>query len=157
MGKVKNDHGKQQLSKHPVSEIGQDREKESQVIRRCRPDLRNHAQGPEVRLTSGSLCQGAAHPSCATRRTPHGASRLVQAMFSWSVKTRRAPSRPCGDARVSMYGTTDYSHGPYDHPPPSTPHLYGVQPTAMHEMSTPPPPTLRFSNHQAHLAVDIRF
>ena len=37
----------------------------------------------------------------ATRRTPtHGASRLVQAMPAWSVKTRRAPTRHCGDARV---------------------------------------------------------
>ena len=27
----------------------------------------------------------------ATRPTPHGASRLVQAMSAWSVKTRRAP------------------------------------------------------------------
>ncbi|CAM9463532.1 unnamed protein product, partial [Laminaria digitata] len=36
-----------------------------------------------------------------TRRTPHGASRLVQAMSAWSVKTRRAPSRHYKDARVS--------------------------------------------------------
>ena len=35
-----------------------------------------------------------------TRRTPHGASRLVHAMSDWSVKTRRAPSRHCRDARV---------------------------------------------------------
>ena len=28
-----------------------------------------------------------------TPRTPHGASRLVQAMSAWSAKTRRAPSR----------------------------------------------------------------
>ena len=27
----------------------------------------------------------------ATRRKPHGASRLVLAMSAWSVKTRRAP------------------------------------------------------------------
>ena len=32
----------------------------------------------------------------ATRRTPHGASRLVQAMHAWLVKTRRAPSRIVG-------------------------------------------------------------
>ena len=36
----------------------------------------------------------------ATRRTTHGASRLVQAMSAWSVKTSRAPSRHCSDARV---------------------------------------------------------
>ena len=35
-----------------------------------------------------------------TRRTPHGASRLVLAMSAWSLKTRRAPSRHCKDARV---------------------------------------------------------
>ena len=40
----------------------------------------------------------------ATRRTPHGASRLVLAMSAWSVKTRRAPSRHRKDARV--YGPT---------------------------------------------------
>ena len=36
---------------------------------------------------------------------PHGASLLVQAMSAWSVKTRCAPSRLCGDARV--YGHTN--------------------------------------------------
>ena len=40
----------------------------------------------------------------ATRRTPHGASRMVQAMSSWLVKTRRAPSQHSRDARV--YGHT---------------------------------------------------
>ena len=29
----------------------------------------------------------------ATRSTPHDASRLVQAMLAWPVKTRGAPSR----------------------------------------------------------------
>ena len=52
----------------------------------------------------------------ATRRTPHGASHLVQAMFAWLVKTRRAPSRHSRDARV-----------------------YGHTTTAMHNLSTPPP------------------
>ena len=48
----------------------------------------------------------------ATRPTPHGASRLVQAMPVWSVKTRRAPSRHGRDARV--YGhTTTVMHGEY--------------------------------------------
>ena len=41
----------------------------------------------------------------AARPTPDGASRLVQAMFGWSVKIRRrAPFRHCRDARV--YGHT---------------------------------------------------
>ena len=53
----------------------------------------------------------------ATRRTHHGASRLVQAMSSWVVKTRRAPSRHSRGARV-----------------------YGHRTTAMHKRSTPPPP-----------------
>ena len=42
----------------------------------------------------------------ATRQTPHGASRLVLATSAWSVKTRRAPSRHCRDARVYGHTTT---------------------------------------------------
>ena len=52
----------------------------------------------------------------ATRLTPHGASRLVQAMSTWSVETRRAPFRHRRDARV-----------------------YGHTTTARHDMSVPPP------------------
>ena len=52
----------------------------------------------------------------ATRQTPHGASRLMQAMSAWLVKTRRAPSRHSRDARVHGHTTT-----------------------AMHKLSTPPP------------------
>ena len=55
----------------------------------------------------------------ATRRTPHGASRLVEAMPARLVKTRRAPFRHSRDARV-----------------------YGHTTTAMHKLSTPPPPPL---------------
>ena len=55
----------------------------------------------------------------ATRRTPHGASRLVQAMSGWLVKIRRAPSRHGGDARV-----------------------YGHTTTAVHKLSTPPHPAV---------------
>ena len=56
-----------------------------------------------------------------TRRTPHGASRLVQAMSAWLVKIRRAPS-----GIVGMRGFNSYGHTT----------------TVMHEMSTPsPPPT----------------
>ena len=54
----------------------------------------------------------------ATRRAPHGASSLVQAMSVWSVKTRRARPRHSRDARV-----------------------YGRMATATHKLSTPPPPT----------------
>ena len=53
----------------------------------------------------------------ATRRTPHDASRLVQAMSAWLVKTRRAPSWHIRDSRVYSYTTT-----------------------ATHNLSTPPPP-----------------
>ena len=53
----------------------------------------------------------------ATRRTPYGASRLVQAMSAWLVITRRAPSRHSRDARI-----------------------YGHTTTAMHKLSTRPPP-----------------
>ena len=42
----------------------------------------------------------------ATRRTPHGASRLVQAMSAWLVKTRRASSRHSRDTRVYGHTTT---------------------------------------------------
>ena len=61
-----------------------------------------------------------------TRRTPHGASCLVQAMSAWLVKTRCAPSRHSRDARV-----------------------YGHTTTAMHKVSTPPPPHLRCLVHNA--------
>ena len=58
----------------------------------------------------------------ATRPAPIGALRLVQAMLPWSMKTRRAPSRHCRDARV-----------------------YGHTTTAMHDMTTPSPPAASFS------------
>ena len=54
----------------------------------------------------------------ATRRTHHGASRLVLAMSAWSVKTRRAPSRRCKGAR-----------------------FYGHETAAMHDVSISPPPS----------------
>ena len=52
----------------------------------------------------------------ATRRTPHGASRLAQTMSAWLATTRRASSRHSRGARV-----------------------YGHRTTAMHKLSTPPP------------------
>ena len=81
---------------------------------RRHPYARKYAQGIEVRLTNGSW-EDAVHLSCdlpntsrrlalgasnAICRTPHGASRLVQATFAWLAKTRRDPSRPSRDARV---------------------------------------------------------
>ena len=58
----------------------------------------------------------------ATRRTPHGASRLVRAMSAWLVKHRHAPSRHCRDARDHDY-TTNAMHeieyiSPIGYPPP---------------------------------------
>ena len=46
----------------------------------------------------------------ATRRTPHGTSRLVHAISAWSVKTQRAPSWHRRDARVYGIKTT-VTHG----------------------------------------------
>ena len=72
----------------------------------------------------------------ATHPTPHGASRLVQAMSAWSVKTRRAPSRHCRDARV-----------------------YGHTTTAMHDMSTLPPtpsPAARIVSFRRRRKIAIR-
>ena len=42
----------------------------------------------------------------ATRRTPHGAFRLVQAISVWLMKPRRALSRHSRDARVYGHATT---------------------------------------------------
>ena len=53
----------------------------------------------------------------ATRPTPQGASRLVQAMSAGSVKTRRAPSRYCRYARVYGHTTTVMHNIAYTPPP----------------------------------------
>ena len=59
----------------------------------------------------------------ATPQTPHGASRLVQAMSAWLVKTRHAPSRHCRDARVYGHTTTAMHEieyiSPIEYTPPS--------------------------------------
>ena len=57
----------------------------------------------------------------ATRPTSHGASRLVLAIFAWSVKTRRALSQHCKDARVYGHTTTAMHHNEYP-PPPANGH-----------------------------------
>ena len=61
-------------------------EKETICIRRCHPYARKPASQAVVGIID--RMQLTLH---ATRPTPHGASRLVQAMSAWSVKTRRAP------------------------------------------------------------------
>ena len=89
----------------------------NQLVRPCHPYA-----GKSDSQAVLSRMQLALH---ATRRTPHGASRLVQAMSAWSVKTRRVPFRHCRDARV-----------------------YGDTTTAMHDMSTHPPSTKTHLNTQ---------
>ena len=71
-------------------------------------------ENKSIHSTLSSICKSASKAVLsrmqltlhATRRTPHGASRLVLAMSAWSVKTRRAPSRHCRDARVYGHTTT---------------------------------------------------
>ena len=58
----------------------------------------------------------------ATRATLHGTSCLVQATSAWSVKTQRAPSRECKDARVYGHATTAM-HG-NEYTPSSQPDTY---------------------------------
>ena len=57
----------------------------------------------------------------------HGVSRLVLAMSAWSVKTRRAPSRHCRDARVYSHTTTAVHDNEYTPPPPLPEGKSGVQ------------------------------
>ena len=73
-----------------------------------------------------SICKSASravlsrrqHTLHAPRRTPRGASRLVLAMYAWSVKTRHAPSRHCRDARVYGHATTAmHEYRVHPHPP----------------------------------------
>ena len=68
------------------------------LIRCCRPYARKPASQTVLRAMQLTV-----H---ATRRTPHGASLLVLAMFAWSVKTRRTPSRHRKDARICGHTTT---------------------------------------------------
>ena len=60
-----------------------------------------------------------------TRRAPHGASRLVLAMATLSVKTR-APSRNCRGARVYSH-TTSMHDNEYLPPIPSNDLSYEVK------------------------------
>ena len=80
------------------------RRKAIQFIRRCLTYARK--SGSQAVLSRMRLTLH------ATRQTPDGASRLVQAMPAWLVKTRRAPSRHCRDATVHVHDN-EYT------PPPS--------------------------------------
>ena len=62
---------------------------------------------------------------CDLPDTSRFASRLVQAVSAWSLKTRRAPSRHCRDTRVYGHTTTAMHDIEYTPParapsPPST-------------------------------------
>ena len=83
--------------------------KENRLIRRCHPYASKSASQAVL-----SKMQLTLH---ANRRTPPGASRLALAMSAWSVKTRRAPSRRCRDARVYGHTTTAMHDNEYSHPP----------------------------------------
>ena len=96
----------------------------------------------------------------ATRRTPQGASRMVQAMSAWLVKTRRAPSRHSRDARI--YGHTTMAmhklstrplspnlpypqplpHPPSPRPTRTPPPSPSVKTMAMHGIEYPSSPSL---------------
>ena len=77
----------------------------NQSIRRCHPYATKSA--------SRAFLSGMQLTLCATRPTPHGASRLAQAMSAWSVKTRRAPSRHCRNARVYGHATSAMHQNEY--------------------------------------------
>ena len=99
-------------------------------------------------------------PLHGTRRTSHGAPRLVQAMSTWSVKTRRAPSWPRWNTTIYGLIKTTAIHGNeyYPHPSPSkgwrclllrlerAATVFGRAATAMHndEPSLPPPSPFPF-------------
>ena len=69
------------------------------------------------RLKSGSF-SGMQLNLKATRPTPHGAPRSVQAMSAWSAKTRRAPSRHSrgtkayGHTTMTMHDTSSFTFPP---------------------------------------------
>ena len=77
------------------------------------PPASKHTQGAEVRPPHKSVVLSSMKLTLhATRRTPHGASRLVHAMPARSVKTRQAPFRHCGDARDDGYAWNEYTPPP---------------------------------------------
>ena len=88
----------------------------------CHPKPRQWVQGAEVRLRA--VLGGMQFTLHATRRTPHGASRLVQAMSTWLVETRRTLPRHSRDARVYGHNTAKPSNPP---PPLLSVWVPGVQ------------------------------
>ena len=83
------------------------------LSRRYHPCPSKYARGAEIRLTT--VLSKVLLTRHATRRTPHGASRLLDATFAWSVKIRPAPFRTRRDASV-----------------------YGPMTTGMHDNESPP-------------------
>ena len=77
----------------------------------------------------------------ATRRIPHGASRLAMAMSAWSVKTRRAPLRRCRDA--PGHRTVGVQGG-----------VYGHTTTAMHDNEYTSP-SLPLHHHRLALPLQL--
>ena len=98
--------------------------------------LAHSSRHPCEKSTSPAVFSRIQLTLCATRRTPHGALRLVQATPAWSVKTRRAPSRHCRGARVSGHTTTamnDIECTPTSHPcPRSQEAIFQRQPRTQH-------------------------
>ena len=82
-------------------------------------------------LVEGQAQLGGVRAVGAPRQHAYGASRLVQAMSAWLVKTRRAPSWHSRDARV-----------------------YGHTTTVMHKLSTTPPPPPADHVHLDHAHLD---
>ena len=102
---------KRQLHSKPIAISGNlPHQKLNQLIKCCHPYARKSASKAVL-----SRMQLTLH---ATRPTPHGASRLVQATSAWSVKTRHAPSRHCRDERVYVHTTTAMHDNEYTPPPP---------------------------------------
>ena len=88
----------------------------NEVIQCCHPSARAYAQGAKAPSHEWLLIEG-----CRTlfTRTPHGASRLVNAMSAWSVETRRAPFRHCRGTVLRIAAMRDTMI-----PPPRAPPLH---------------------------------
>ena len=85
----------------------------------------------------------------ATRRAPHGASRLVQTMSALSAKTRRAPSRRCRDA--SAYGHTTTAMHDIEYAPPGAPdHGSAEEARALLSLAKQ-----RYESHQWRMMKDV--
>ena len=99
-----------QFHSNPITVSESGHTGKNQFIRCCHPYARTSAaQAVLIRM------KVILH---ATRRTPHGASRLVLAMSARSVKTLRAPSQHCRDASVYGHTTTAMYDDKYTPPLP---------------------------------------